>query len=124
MSTPVTAARPVTLGGRIALVLAGLFAMLDILVSASELGGSLIQPIALIVLGVLTLVGIPFAWRRAHWALLLVAATRVLSALSTLPVYFSADTQGVPQVVATVWIFISILIAVLLLRIPQARPAR
>ena len=62
MSTPATAARPVTVGGRIALVLAGLFAMLDILVSASELAGNPIQPIALIVLGVLTLVGIPFTW--------------------------------------------------------------
>ena len=102
MSMPVTAPRSITVGGRIALVLAALFAVLDILVSASELGGNLIQPVALIVLGLLTLVGIPFAWRRTSWALLLVAATRVLSALTTLPVYFSADTQGVPQVVATV----------------------
>lgn len=120
MSTHITAPRHVAIGGRIALVLAALFAVLDILVSASELGGSVIQPIALTVLGMLTLVGIPFAWRRTHGALLLVAATRVLSALSTLPVYFSAETQGVPQVVATVWIFLSILIAVLLLRIPRS----
>ncbi|HET6531187.1 MAG TPA: hypothetical protein VFH03_11340 [Actinoplanes sp.] len=45
-----------------------------------------------------------------------VIRSRVVSALSTLPVYFSADTQGVPQVVVTVWIFLSVLIAVLLLR--------
>jgi hypothetical protein len=116
---------PTTASTRIALILGALFAVVDIAVSAGELGGNLIQPIALIVLGVLTLVGIPFAWRGTYWALVLVAATRVLSALSTLPVYFSADTQGVPQVVATVWIFISILIAVLLLRAASlSRPAR
>ena len=119
MTTSHATSRRVSTGGRTALVVAGLFAVLDILVSVGELGDSLAQPIALIALGVLTLIGIPFAWRGAPRALLLVTATRVLSALSTLPVYFSADTQGVPQVVATVWIFISILIAVLLLRTPR-----
>ena len=124
MSTPTTvttARRRVTGGARIALLLAGLFAVLDIVVSAGELGDTLLQPLALIVLGVLTLAGIPFAWRGVRSGLLVVAATRVLSALSTLPVYFSDDTKGVPQVVATIWIFVSFLIAVLLLRTPEAR---
>ena len=117
MSMPVTAPRGVTVGGRIALVLAALFAVLDILVSASELGGNLIQPVALIVLGLLTLAAFrspgvvrpgrcccgrhPRAVGPDHPARLL-----------------QLRHQGVPQVVATVWIFVSILIAVLLLRVP------
>jgi hypothetical protein len=120
MSTS-TITRPyrITAGARVALVLAALLSVLDILVSVGELGTYLVQPIGLIIAGVLTIVAVPFAWRGRQSARVTVAVTRMLSALSTLPVYFDAETRGVPQIVATVWIFISVLITVLMLRTPQ-----
>jgi hypothetical protein len=115
-----TTARRVPIAARIALVLAGLLAGFDILVSGGELGEHLLQPVALMVLALATLAGIPFAWQARTWARLTVAITRVLSAAAVIPVYFSSDSQGAPQIIGATWIIVSILIAVLMLRTPKS----
>ena len=82
-----------SLAARIGLVLAGVLAAGDIITSVPQLADDPVIPFAVILVGVVTLAGVPFAWRGAAWARLTVVVTRVLSALSAVPAFV---VPGVP----------------------------
>ena len=120
-SPTVSTVRSVRRGARIGLVLAVLLTAADLAVSFGELGGSGWQPIVLIGLGVLTIVAVPFAWRGSWPGAVVVAATRVAAALTAVPAFFDPELEAFAQVVAAVWIGLSVLVAALLLLPGRAR---
>ncbi len=79
----------------IGLVLAGLFALMDVIPLPAGDGEH--PPVAVViagaVLGLITLVGIVPAWRGSRAGVVAVIVTRLLSALTAVPAFF---VEGVP----------------------------
>jgi hypothetical protein len=116
MSTavPGTAAHRAPVPARVGLVLAAVLAIGGIVTSVPQFADDPVVPVVNIVLSVLSLAAVPFAWGGAAWARVVVVVTCVLSALTGLPAFF---VPGVPAewiVAAAVGIVLSLIVAVLL----------
>jgi len=62
-----------------------------------------------VVLGIITLVGVSMAWRGRRGGVPTVGVSRVLSALSGIPVFFFGEEEGVPD-----WVAPSVAVAIVL----------
>lgn len=62
-----------------------------------------------------TLVAVPFAWRDAGWARILVIVTRLLAALLGVPAFFVPDIPGGWVAAAAAGILLAVLAMVLVL---------
>jgi hypothetical protein len=119
----------VTRANKTGLVLAGLLGLLDIInlfsINTPFPEGMTTPPdwlvILVAVLGLVTLAAIVPAWRGNHRAVLVVAATRILSAISAVPAYF-VNVPSYILVTTTVLVVVTILAVWLMLRRP--RPQR
>ena len=106
---------------RVGLVLACLLGLLDIGGGITQLGSDALLPMAVaattIVLGLITVVLVPFAWRGAGWAGWTVIATRALSALTALPAFFVSGVPAAAVIAATAGITLTVVaIALILMR--------
>ena len=108
---------------KVGLVLAGVLGLLDVInlasINAPFPAGMTPPPTWLVVLwgvlGVVTLVAIPFAWRGNRKAVLTVVATRILSVLGQVPAYF-VEVPSYILATTTVAILLTILAVWLSLR--------
>ncbi len=102
---------------KIALVMFALFGVGDLL-SLVRTDGRAAPPVVLLViwsvLGIITLVGLPFAWRGAHKALIAVVISQVLSAVLRLPVVFMDKVTDFDPVSATAGVILTAVAVVLL----------
>ena len=108
---------------RLGLVIAALLGVGDVILGASQLGPDRTIPPEIstfaIIVGVVTLVAVPFAWRGAGWATWLVVVVRLLSALSALPAFFTPDVPAGFVAGAATEVVLAVLVAVLLLIKPR-----
>jgi hypothetical protein len=133
MSSELTAARPSTVvsplsrKNKVGLVLAGLLSLGDLVGpftvptnSADDAGPPMAVLIASAVLGVVTLIAIFYTWRSGdRVSARVVAGSRILSALTSLPAFFVGDVAaGVVVTVAA-----SVVVTILAVGLVLARPA-
>jgi len=108
-----------TILSRIGIALATLLGIADVVLGATQLGPDALFPIELavgvIVLGVATLVAVPFAWRGATWAVWVIVVTRLLSGLSPIPGFFEAGVpaEAISLAVATILLNLAAVVFVL-----------
>jgi hypothetical protein len=119
----------VTRANKIGLVLAALLGLLDVInlfsINTPFPEGMTTPPDWLVVfvasLGLVTLAAIVPAWRGNHRAVLVVVATRILSAISAVPAYF-VNVPSYILITTTVLVVVTILAVWLILR--TTRPKR
>jgi hypothetical protein len=114
-TTATTVRRRLPVAVRTGLVLAAVTGLADVVFNATMLSDG-VTSIAGLVIGLLTLVAIPFAWRGSRGALIVVVVTRLLSGLSGLPAFF---VDGVPAggiIAAAVGLVLEVIVVILLLR--------
>ncbi|MEU6414864.1 hypothetical protein [Microbispora sp. NPDC046933] len=117
MSTPSpgTVSRRASVLTRVGLVLAGVLAIGDIVTSIPQFADDPVVPLAVVVLGLLSLAATPFAWAGATWARNVVIVARVLAALTAVPAFFLPGLPAGWVVAAASGIVLSLVVAVLLL---------
>jgi hypothetical protein len=122
MSTavPDTTARRTSIPARVGLVLAGVLAIGSIVTALPQFADDPVVPTVNIVLSLLSLVAVPFAWRGAVWARVVVVVTCVLSALTGLPAFFFPGVPAEWILAAAAGIVLSLVVAVLLLVGPRS----
>jgi hypothetical protein len=114
-ATTATVTRRLPVAVRTGLVLAAVTGLADVVFNATMLSDG-ITSIAGLVIGLLTLAAIPFAWRGSRAALMVVIVTRLLSGLSGIPAFF---VDGVPAggvIAAAVGLVLEVIVVILLLR--------
>ena len=105
---------------RVGIAICVALALCDIIGGVTQLApGSFIPTeiaVIALVLGVGTLVLVPFAWRGSRWSIWLIAALRALSAVTALPAFFVPDvpTAGVLAAAGTVVVTVIAIILLLL----------
>ena len=96
----------------IGLIIAALLGAVDIL-SVVQAGADDGPPLPVlvigVVLGIITLVGVSLAWRGKRGGVTTVVVSRVLSALSGIPVFFVGEEEEVPD-----WVAPSVAVAIVL----------
>jgi hypothetical protein len=115
--------RRVTTGNKVGLVLATLLGLGDITgpftvpSDGGEAGPPMVVLIACAVLGVITVAGVVWAWRTgSRPAARIVAGTRILSALSSLPAFFVGGVPAVLVLIVATGILVTALTCFLVLR--------
>ncbi|MGC9667372.1 hypothetical protein ACNTMW_12540 [Planosporangium sp. 12N6] len=103
------------------LVLAGLLALGDITTPITSDGEHPPLAIGLVIaaLGLLTVVGIVFAWRGRRGGVTTVIVTRLLAAVTAVPAFIADGVPAAAQIAAAVGIVITLLAVVLVA--PQLR---
>lgn len=99
----------------IGLGLAVLLGVGDIVVAVPQFADDLVMPLIYVVFSVLTLASVPFAWRGAGWARILIIVTRLLAALLGVPAFFVPDVPAGWVAGAAGGILLAVLLTVLLL---------
>lgn len=104
---------------RTGLVIAAILGVLDVAGGVMQLGDSAgLLPsgvaAALIVLGAVTVVLVPVAWRGARWAGWTIAAARGASALTGLPAFFVPGVPAGAVIAASVGILLAVVVAALI----------
>jgi len=119
-STVQSPSRPRTaVAYRVGLALAALLSLGDIVGGATQLGAGAMLPVEVavfaIVMGVLSLVLVPLAWRGASWAVWALVATRALSAAGALPAFFvgGVPIEGIVSASATIVVTIVCIVLIL-----------
>jgi drug/metabolite transporter (DMT)-like permease len=114
----------VTRANKTGLVLAGLLGLLDVInlfsINTPFPEGMTTTPpdwlfVLVAILGLVTLAAIVPAWRGNHRAVLVVVATRILSAISAVPAYF-VNVPSYILITTTVIVVVTILAVWLILR--------
>jgi hypothetical protein len=116
-STSRTSTRGATVALRIGLVIAALLGIGDIVNTVTQFSDNPGDPFAYAsaVFALVTLIAIPFAWRRSSAAGWTVAISRVLSSMLGLPAFFVPEVPAPFVVAAAVGIVLAVLSAVLIL---------
>jgi hypothetical protein len=111
--------RPTRTTVRVGLVLAALLGLVDVIGGISQLGPDALLPFAVaattIVLGLITIVVVPFAWPGAGWASWTVIVTRAVAAMTALPAFFVPGVPVPAVIAAAVTISVTVLAIVLIL---------
>jgi hypothetical protein len=126
MDTAPARSRRLTTGNKVGLGLAALLGLTDLTGPfltpsdgevAGEAGPPMVVLIACAVLGVITLVGVVWAWRTgSRPAARIVAGSRILSALSALPAFFVGGVPAPLILIAAAGILLTALACYLMLR--------
>ncbi|WTW98408.1 hypothetical protein OG216_35990 [Streptomycetaceae bacterium NBC_01309] len=119
---------PVPLSGKnkVGLVLAGILGVLDVVGVFGPPGGEADDPgpplgvlIATGVLGVITLVAVVYAWRTANrTGSRIAAASRILSAITSLPAFFIGGMPAVVVFLVAVFVIVTAVATALILSRP------
>ena len=119
-----TARRSRSIPMRVGLVLGGILAALQIQTGVSLWRAEGLKPdtAVLIVVPVVALVAIVFAWRGSFRARLVTAVAGLVPALMGLPVYFISDIPPAAVLYVSIGIFLALVVAVLVL-LPGRRAA-
>ncbi|MFF4776152.1 hypothetical protein ACFY05_25165 [Microtetraspora fusca] len=122
MSTdlPGVTTRRASLPARIGLVLAVVLAVLSIITWVPQFSDGPVLAGVVVAVDLTTLVALPFAWRGALRARVVVIVTRVLSALTGLPAFFIPDIPAQAVMMVSAGILLSLVVAVLLLIGPKS----
>ena len=108
---------------RVGLVIAALLGVGDVILGVSQLDPSQTIPPEIgtfaIVVGVVTLVALPFAWRGAAWASWLIVVVRLMSAFGALPAFFTPDVPAGFVAGAATEVVLAVLVSALLLIKPR-----
>lgn len=108
-----------TILSRVGIILAALLGIADVVLGATQFGPDALFPIELavgvLVLGIATLVAVPFAWRGAAWATWVIVVTRLVSGLSPIPGFFEAGVPVEALVLAVATIVFNLVAVVLVL---------
>lgn len=100
---------------RVGLGLAAALAVMDIASTVPQFADEPVVPTIGMLLGLATLVAVPFAWRGARWGRIVAATSRVLASLIGLPAFFVPGIPAEWVAMAAAGILLSVLAAVLIL---------
>ena len=118
---PAVTARSSSIPARIGLVLAALLVVVDVFTWIPQYGdGGPVLPTAVLLVAALTVVAIPYAWAGRRWAKIAVSVTRVLSALTGMPVYFIPDIPPQAILMVSIGIGLAVIVAALLFIGPRS----